>query len=114
VADATTVALDKLASLGARRVEVTLPHLEEALGAHRAIIFAEASAYYEPFLHDRAELFGKDVRPLLQGGLFLTAVDYVNAQRARRLIRRAWAKVLETVDCLVTPTTPNVATRFGQ
>lgn len=114
VATAVTTAIDKLASLGCKRVDVTLPHLEEVLGAHRAIIFPEASSYHQPFLQERAEQYGDDIRPLLQAGLFLPAVAYLKAQRARRLIRRAWAKVFDAVDCLVTPTTPIVATRFGQ
>jgi aspartyl-tRNA(Asn)/glutamyl-tRNA(Gln) amidotransferase subunit A len=114
VASAVTTALDKLAALGAERVEIKLPHLEEVVGAHRAIIFAEASSYYQPFLQTKADQFGADIRPLLQAGLFLPAVDYLKGQRARRIIRQAWAKVFASVDCLVTPTTPIVATKFGQ
>jgi aspartyl-tRNA(Asn)/glutamyl-tRNA(Gln) amidotransferase subunit A len=114
VANAVTAAIDKLGALGCKQVEVRLPHLEEVVGAHRAIIFSEASSYYQPFLRDRAERFGDDIRPLLQGGLFLPAVDYLKAQRARRIVRREWAKVFESIDCLVTPTTPLVATKFGQ
>jgi aspartyl-tRNA(Asn)/glutamyl-tRNA(Gln) amidotransferase subunit A len=113
VASAVTAAIDELAALGCRRVEVTLPHMDEVVGAHRAIIFPEASSYHQPFLHDRAEQYADDIRALLQAGLFFPAVDYLKGQRARRLIRRAWAKVFASVDCLVTPTSPIVATRFG-
>ena len=35
-------------------------------------------------------------------------------RRARRIIRGEWAKVFATVDCLVTPTTPVTATKFGE
>ena len=52
---------------------VTLPHLEEVVGAHRAILFPEASSYHQPYLSDRAEQYGDDIRPLLQAGLFLPA-----------------------------------------
>src|SRR5262249_26417631 len=83
-------------------------------GAHRAIIFAEASSFHQPLLKDRAEQYGSDIRPLLQGGLFLPAVDYLKAQRARRVIRRAWAGVSDAVDCRITPTPPLAATHFGQ
>ena len=62
---------------------MTLPHLEEVLGAHRAILFPEASSYHQPWLQDRAGDYGDDIRPLLQSGLFLPAVDYLKAQRAR-------------------------------
>ena len=114
VSEAVLSAIDRLAKLGCKRVDVTLPHMEEVLGAHRAIIFAEASSYHQPLLQDRAGEYGDDIRPLLQAGLFLPAVDYLKGQRARRIIRRAWAKVLESVDCLVTPACPIVAPRFGE
>jgi aspartyl-tRNA(Asn)/glutamyl-tRNA(Gln) amidotransferase subunit A len=114
VAAAVTTAIEKLMALGCKMTDVKLPRLEEALGAHRAIIFAEASSYYQPYLRDRAEKFGDDIRPLLQAGLFLPAVDYLKGQRTRRLIRREWARVFATVDCLVTPTTPVTATKFGE
>jgi aspartyl-tRNA(Asn)/glutamyl-tRNA(Gln) amidotransferase subunit A len=114
VADAVTAAIDMLAALGLKRVDVKLPHLEEIVGAHRAIIFAEASCYHQPYLQDRAGEYGADIRPLLQAGLCVPAVDYLKAQRARRVIRRAWARVFEQVDGLVTPTSPIVATKFGE
>jgi aspartyl-tRNA(Asn)/glutamyl-tRNA(Gln) amidotransferase subunit A len=114
VAAAVTAAVEKLTELGCKPVDVTLPHMEEVVGAHRAVIFAEAASYYEPFLRDRAERFGDAIRPLLQGGLFLPVGDYLRAQRARRVVRREWAKVFASVDALLTPTTPVVATRFGQ
>jgi aspartyl-tRNA(Asn)/glutamyl-tRNA(Gln) amidotransferase subunit A len=114
VAKAVEAAIAKLVELGCRRVDVKLPLLEEVVGAHRAIIFSEASSYYQPFLHDRGEKFGDDIRPLLEAGLFFPAVDYLKGERARRVIRREWAEVFDLVDCLVTPTTPIVATRFGQ
>ena len=39
---------------------------------------------------------------------------YLKGQRARQLIRAAWTRSMARVDCLVTPTCPVVATRFGQ
>jgi aspartyl-tRNA(Asn)/glutamyl-tRNA(Gln) amidotransferase subunit A len=114
VAEAVGKGLDKLTSLGATIVEVHLPDLEEVLGAHRAIIFSEASSFHQPYLDKFAARYGDEIRPLLQAGLFLPAVDYLKAQRARRLIRQAWTKVFEPIDALVSPTTPVVATSFGQ
>lgn len=114
VGDAVMTALDKLGSLGCKQVQVTLPHLEEVVGAHRAILFPEASSYHEPFLGEKGALYSADIRHLLQSGLFFPAVDYVKAQRLRRQVRRAWAKVFDSVDCLVTPTSPIVATKFGE
>lgn len=114
VAAAIANALQKFTDLGAVQVEVALPHLEEIVGAHRAIIFPEASAFHQPYLQNQSDRYGDDIRPLLQAGLFIPAVHYLDAQRARRVIRREWAKVFEQIDVLVTPTTPMAATRFGQ
>ncbi|MGH7138364.1 MAG: amidase, partial [Pirellulales bacterium] len=83
VASAVEKAIDELVRLGAARIKMPLPYLEEVVGAHRAVIFSEASAYYQPYLQaeERAapdgRRFADDIRPLLQAGLFLPAVDYV-------------------------------------
>ncbi|MEX2559674.1 MAG: amidase [Pirellulales bacterium] len=120
VAEAVEAALVRLKDLGASTVDVELPYLPEVVAAHRAIIFAEASSYYQPYLgppgssEREAVDFGADIRPLLLAGQFISAVDYLKAQRARRVIRSAWSKVFAGVDCLATPTSPVVATRFGQ
>jgi len=114
VAGAVTKGIEKIVSLGARQVEVHLPSLEEVVGAHRAIIFSEASSFHRPWLVDRSQEFADEIRPLLLAGLFLPAVDYLDALRARRVIRREWAAVFENIDVLVTPTTPVTATKFGE
>lgn len=114
VAAAVEKATDELVRLGGRRVEVELPYMDEVLGAHRAIIFSEASSYYQGHVLARPEKFADDIRPLLLGGLFVPAVDYLKAQRVRRVVRRAWSKAMAKVDCLVTPSSPIVASRFGQ
>lgn len=113
VAQGLEQAIGELRELGVVTVDVELPRLDEVVGAHRAIIFAESASYYQPFLEAGAE-FGADIRPLLSVGQFLPAVDYLRALRVRRQIREAWSDVFSTVDCLLTPTSPCVATRFGQ
>ena len=114
VASAVEAAVDELVGLGCNRVELELPYLEEALGAHRAIIFSEASSYHQPHLATKAGQYTEGIRTSLLAGLFLPAVDYMKAQRVRRIIRRAWADTMQDVDCLVTPTIPIAATKFGQ
>lgn len=114
VEKAVRAAIEELVKLGAKPVVFELSHLEEVVGAHRAIIFSEASEYHLPFLRERGDLYAPDIRPLLLAGLFLPAVDYLHAQRVRRVVRKAWAETLTAVDCFVTPTTPVLATKFGQ
>jgi aspartyl-tRNA(Asn)/glutamyl-tRNA(Gln) amidotransferase subunit A len=113
VAAAMTKALETLKGLGAVETEVHLPLLEEALGAHRAIIFPEASAFHAAYLERSPALYGDDIRALLLGGRFLSAVDYLQAQRVRRRVRREWATVFDSIDALLTPTSPIAAPKFG-
>jgi aspartyl-tRNA(Asn)/glutamyl-tRNA(Gln) amidotransferase subunit A len=113
VAQAVRAATAEFTSLGAECVDVTLPHLDEVLGAHRAIIFSEASSYHQPLLKDRADRYGDATRLQLEAGLFLPAVDYLKAQRVRRVVRRAWADAFASIDCLLTPSSQAVAAKFG-
>lgn len=114
VARAMEAAIAQLTALGMQRVDCELPLLDEILGAHRTIIFAEAAAYHRPYLERQAADYGDDIRRLLQTGLFLPAVDYLQAGRVRRAVRESWAKVFTEFDLLVTPTVPITAPRFDQ
>jgi aspartyl-tRNA(Asn)/glutamyl-tRNA(Gln) amidotransferase subunit A len=110
---AVRAAVEKLVALGAAVVEVELPHLEEVIGAHRAILFPEASSSHQQILRDNPGAYGDGIRSLLQAGLLLSAVDYLQGQRVRRVVRKAWAKVFAGIDCLVTPSSPILASHFG-
>lgn len=114
VAAAVEAAIDQFQALGCRVSDTRLPLLEEALGAHRAIIFSESASYYQPLVARHGTEFGDSIRPLLQAGNFLPAVDYIKAQRVRTRVRAAWNKLFVEFDCLLTPTTPLAATRCGQ
>ncbi|HLZ29679.1 MAG TPA: amidase [Chloroflexota bacterium] len=114
VKQAVLAALDCLAAAGASVVDVELPHGTVAQHAQRAIMFGEAYAYHEPDLQTRPELYGKYTRQALQQGAFYSAADYVQAQRVRSLFCAEVARVLATVDVLVTPTSLSVAPTFAE
>jgi aspartyl-tRNA(Asn)/glutamyl-tRNA(Gln) amidotransferase subunit A len=103
VAAAFDQALGQAAKLGARLVPVTLPDPEELNTIARIILLSEASAFLEPYLHRRAD-FGSDVLALLDQGRLVSAIDYVNAQRLRRLFHSRWTTVGEHTDVIFTPT----------
>ena len=100
-------------SLGARIVSVRVPDIEAMNAVGRVILLSEASALFENHLH-RRDQFGADVLALLDQGRLLSATDYVNAQRLRRLYRDQFHKIWRSVDCLLTPTTPTAAPLIGQ
>jgi aspartyl-tRNA(Asn)/glutamyl-tRNA(Gln) amidotransferase subunit A len=104
---------DLAENLGARIVPVRIPDAAAINAIARVILLAEASALMEPFLKQR-ENFGPDVLALLDQGRLLSATDYVNAQRLRRIEQRKFQQLWNQVDCLFTPTTPIAAPKIGQ
>ena len=94
--------------------EVALPTSRYVAGAAFAIVAAEALVYHEAWLKRRPQDYGSDVRNRLRTGLFVTAAQYVKAQRARVLIREEVERALKNLDCLIAPTTPIAATPVGE
>ena len=99
--------------LGAVVKPVRLPPVDALNTVARVILMAEASAQAEPHLAARGQ-FGPDVLSLFDQGLLVPATDYINAQRLRRRMRAEFGRVWSEVDCLLTPTTPNLAPRIGE
>lgn len=105
-------ALATLRALGAEVREVEIPGIEAA-PAFMAIMLSEAYAYHERDLRERPELYGEVLREKLLAGALVTGWEYVQAQRLRARLRAGMARALETVDLLVTPTTPGAAPPFS-
>src|SRR5258706_956065 len=99
--------------LGARVIPVRVPDVDALNAAGRVILLAEASALYAPYLHRRDD-FGMDVLALLDQGLLVPAIDYVNAQRIRKMLAADFHALFKTIDCLFTPATATTAPLIGQ
>ena len=96
--------LATLSELGAEIREVTIPHIGYAQAANQVIMMSEAYSYHEANLKTRRQDYGELVRQrFLLGGL-LTASDYNQALRMRRVIKDEMAAALGAADVLVTPT----------
>jgi aspartyl-tRNA(Asn)/glutamyl-tRNA(Gln) amidotransferase subunit A len=106
-------AIARAEALGAEIKPVKVPDIVAMNAVSQIILLCEASAMLEPHLADRSQ-FGPDVLALLDQGRLVPATDYINAQRLRRQMQREFARVWSSVDCLVTPTTPNTAPRVGE
>lgn len=102
----------KAQRLGATIIPVRVPDMAAINVVGRIILMSEASALFEKHLH-RRDMFGDDVRTLLDQGRFLSAADYINAQRLRRRMQREFAEAVREVDVLLTPTAPIGAPRIG-
>lgn len=96
--------LETLSELGAEIRDVAIPHIRYAQTANQVIMMSEAYSYHEANLKTRRQDYGDLVRQrFLLGGL-LTASDYNQALRMRRVIKDEMAAALQQSDVLVTPT----------
>ncbi|MEV7598911.1 amidase [Kitasatospora sp. NPDC089797] len=102
-------AVGQLEALGARLVEVDIPMTRYIQATQWGLMVPEAAAYHESTLRAAPELYQEDVRILLEAGGLMGAGDYVRAQRARTLMRAAWARMLEDVDVIAAPSVPMTA-----
>jgi aspartyl-tRNA(Asn)/glutamyl-tRNA(Gln) amidotransferase subunit A len=106
-------AFDTAAEVGGSIVEVRVPDMEALRAAAVICLLVEAAAALRPFLDRRAD-FGADILAMLDQGKAIPAIDYIEAQRARRRIGREFARLFEEVDCIFTPATPMTAPKIGQ
>lgn len=105
-------AIARAQSMGAIVKPVTVPDIAELNAVGRVILLSEASAVYDPYVGNR-EVIGADVLALLDQGRLVPAIDYINAQRLRRRMRREFNRLWSGIDCLMCPTTPDTAPKIG-
>ena len=130
-------AADQLQALGCELVEVSCPRFNDGIATYYVIAPSEASANLarydgvkygyraqgagslaEMTARSRAEGFGDEVQRRILIGTYALSAGYVDAfykkaQQVRTLIRRDFDRAFETVDVLLTPTSPTTAFRFG-
>ncbi|MFN9872451.1 MAG: Asp-tRNA(Asn)/Glu-tRNA(Gln) amidotransferase subunit GatA [Cyanobacteriota bacterium] len=135
-------AADLLASLGCELVDVSCPRFDDGIATYYVIAPSEASANLARYdgvkygyrsegsegsqglglaamtARSRAEGFGAEVQRRILIGTYALSAGYVDAyyrkaQQVRTLIRRDFDHAFETVDVLLTPTSPTTAFRFG-
>ena len=135
-------AADQLAALGCELVDVSCPRFDDGIATYYVIAPSEASANLARYdgvkygfrseasegsqglglaamtARSRAEGFGAEVQRRILIGTYALSAGYVDAyyrkaQQVRTLIRRDFDRAFETVDVLLTPTSPTTAFRFG-
>jgi aspartyl-tRNA(Asn)/glutamyl-tRNA(Gln) amidotransferase subunit A len=113
VAAAVRNAVQTAAALGARIVDVRVPDIDVLNTVGRVLLLVEAVANLRPYLDRRAD-FGADVLALLDQGRLLSGVEYVDAQRLRRIYIAEFSRLWTDVECILTPATPTAAPKIGQ
>jgi aspartyl-tRNA(Asn)/glutamyl-tRNA(Gln) amidotransferase subunit A len=107
-------AIERLAELGAELVDVEIPMARYLQAVQWGLMVPEATAYHERSLRATPDLYAADVRVLLEAGELVSAGDYLRAQRARTLMRDAWARMFDGIDVLAAPTVPMTAVEAGR
>ena len=127
----------QLEALGCELVDVSCPRFNDGIATYYVIAPSEASANLarydgvkyghrtaeaaglaEMTARSRAEGFGAEVQRRILIGTYALSAGYVDAyyrkaQQVRTLIRRDFDRAFETVDVLLTPTSPTTAFGFG-
>lgn len=106
-------AIEVLRARGATIVEIELPFYGEMTAADVVTMLSEALAYHLPDLQSRWGDYNRATRSTIGAGIFYSAADFVQAQRARRVGMKALAEVYRSVDLIVTPTTSGGATSLA-
>ncbi|MBA2264377.1 MAG: Asp-tRNA(Asn)/Glu-tRNA(Gln) amidotransferase subunit GatA [Chloroflexi bacterium] len=133
---AVRTAIDMLRDLGAEIADVSLPSTDRGLATYYIINPAEASANLarydgvryglsagadelsENYARTRGSGFGTEVKRRIMLGTYALSAGYydayyVKAQQVRTLIKDEFDAVLDTVDAILAPTSPNVAFKIG-
>ncbi|MGE4579514.1 MAG: Asp-tRNA(Asn)/Glu-tRNA(Gln) amidotransferase subunit GatA [Desulfuromonadales bacterium] len=138
VKTAMDAAIATYRELGAKFVEVSLPHTDYAVACYYLIATAEASsnlARYDGvrfgsrvdagrgligmYEQTRAAGFGAEVKRRIMLGTYALSSGYydayyLKAQKVRTLIRQDFLDAFEQVDVLLTPVAPTPAFRLGE
>jgi aspartyl-tRNA(Asn)/glutamyl-tRNA(Gln) amidotransferase subunit A len=106
-------AIEKLGELGAIVSEVSWPLYHYAMAIASIIQMAEATTYHSKLIKEKGSRIYPPVRLRLEAGIFISATDYIQAQRARTLFYRQSHELLQKVDLLAGPTVPVTAFPIG-
>ena len=105
---AVRLAIDAMAELGVEVRPVALPSMKYA-GAMRIAGMADSIVTHEPLIEKGRDDYGPTVLYRTLAGQFILGRDYSKALKVQRIIKEEYAKVLQDVDFLVTPSAPVAA-----
>lgn len=107
-------AIEVLRELGANVVEIDGKPFSLARKANQTILVCEAYAYHEKTYQETPMRFGRAVRRRMLEGAFLSAADYISAQRARAVLNEQICANFARVDVFAVPGTPRPPEAFAK
>jgi aspartyl-tRNA(Asn)/glutamyl-tRNA(Gln) amidotransferase subunit A len=138
VAASVREAIETLKRLGAKTLDISLPHSDYALAVYYLIAPCEASSnlarydgvkygfraagtqdLMDMYQETRWQGFGAEVKRRIMLGTYALSAGYydayyLKASRVRTLIRQDFEKAFEKCDAIVLPTTPTPAFKIGE
>ena len=123
IKDLTLNAIKTLEKLGAKVIEITLPHTEYGVAAYYIIQPSEVSsnlARYDGirFGNSRDSFGAEAKRRIILGTYTLSSgyydAYYLKAMKVRRLIKEDFDKAFKNVDVLICPTSPSLPFKLGE
>jgi aspartyl-tRNA(Asn)/glutamyl-tRNA(Gln) amidotransferase subunit A len=103
-----------LRDLGAVIGDVTLSPFAAYADCGNLIARSEAYAIHQHWLRSTPELYGAFGRHRLMAGAFISAADYINAQRERARLVAEFIEVMKTADVVIFPTARCPARPIGE
>ncbi|MCL5878171.1 MAG: Asp-tRNA(Asn)/Glu-tRNA(Gln) amidotransferase subunit GatA [Deltaproteobacteria bacterium] len=137
VQKAVNSAIETMKRLGAKIVDISLPHTKYAVAVYYILASSEASSnlarydgvrygyrserpvnLMEMYKHTRAQGFGREVKRRIMLGTFALSAGYYSAfygkaQKARRLIADDFTGAFKKCDLIIAPTSPTPAFKLG-
>lgn len=108
-------ALEVWRGLGGEIVELKLPDLDEISALYQIVASAEAVAVHAETLRRRPGDYSEQVRTRLQPGFAITALQYLDAIRARPEVTARFVEaVFDKCDALVAPVAPFASARIEE
>ncbi|MFX1502774.1 MAG: Asp-tRNA(Asn)/Glu-tRNA(Gln) amidotransferase subunit GatA [Promethearchaeota archaeon] len=139
VENAVRKAINKLESLGAKIINISIPHLEYTVATYYLLCMSEASSnlarydglrygnmsdnlsgdVYDVFSRTRGDRFGPEVRRRIFLGTYALSAGYydmfyIKALKVRSLIKNDFVEAFKKCDSIVCPTMPSTAFKVGE
>jgi aspartyl-tRNA(Asn)/glutamyl-tRNA(Gln) amidotransferase subunit A len=138
VRESVLAAIENFEKLGAKTVDIELPHAKYGIAVYYIIATAEASsnlARYDGvryglraeesdelrmmYFRTREEGFGEEVKRRIMLGTYVLSSGYYDAyyskaQKVRALVKHDYLTAFNKCDAILTPTSPDVAFKIGE
>ena len=105
--------LDMLKDAGAEVRYIDIPSMNDIYDVCTTLMLPDAAHYHKQRFAEHPELFDDLGKEMLTNGNSYSAVQHVDAMRRREVMRRDWEAACDTVDVMVSATTPIPAQDVG-